>query len=330
MTSLVTWNTIEAHPELSNLSDRDLGQLLLQLNPDSVGQPTTRLYVPRPLGQDEATERSIGVLDRIPIVDYHKIGVLYVGPRQTNETEILANTSGSASYQRFIDKLGDLITLKNVKNVYTGGLDTVDDTDGPVAPFWHDAVTQVIFHVATLMPTDLERDPKCTLKKRHIGNNFVSIVFNDSNAEYSFDTVPSEFNFVQYVVSPIDAVSFGTTAKRIRPPSNPDLAGQDRKEGSRATNDAVLAGAEAGNTKHYFFKVQMLRKTKFAETGPAAEFKIISAESLPAFIRQVVVHADIFSQVYLQSEGTKEYTGIWKARLQQIRRIEQRNRPAGE
>ena len=35
------------------------------------------------------------------------------------------------------------------------------------------------FHVATLMPSH-EKDPKANKKKRHIGNDFVAIVYNNS------------------------------------------------------------------------------------------------------------------------------------------------------
>ena len=35
------------------------------------------------------------------------------------------------------------------------------------------------FHVATLMPSH-EKDPKANKKKRHIGNDFVTIVYNNS------------------------------------------------------------------------------------------------------------------------------------------------------
>ena len=48
-----------------------------------------------------------------------------------------------------------------------------------------------IFVVATLMPTDLSTDPKCNKKKRHIGNDFVAIVYNNAggNQGYTFGTV---------------------------------------------------------------------------------------------------------------------------------------------
>jgi tuberous sclerosis protein 2 len=48
---------------------------------------------------------------------------------------------------------------------------------------------QVIFHVATLMPTNLEKDPQCNKKKRHIGNDFVAVVYNDAGSGQNYKLV---------------------------------------------------------------------------------------------------------------------------------------------
>lgn len=47
---------------------------------------------------------------------------------------------------------------------------------------------QVTFHVATLMPTR-ENDPNCNAKKLHIGNDYVTIVYNESGEQYNIRTV---------------------------------------------------------------------------------------------------------------------------------------------
>ena len=46
----------------------------------------------------------------------------------------------------------------------------------------------VIFHVATLMPTR-DSDPGCNSKKMHIGNDFVTIVYNDSQQTVKFGRI---------------------------------------------------------------------------------------------------------------------------------------------
>jgi len=47
----------------------------------------------------------------------------------------------------------------------------------------------VTFHVATLMPTNLQDDPNCNEKKKHIGNDFVKIIYNESGEEYNLTTI---------------------------------------------------------------------------------------------------------------------------------------------
>ena len=133
-------------------------------------------------------------LDRIPPYETHKIGVLYVGRGQAGkEAEILANEHGSVRYMEFLHKLGQLISLNEVdtRGTYIGGLE-VSGEDGKFAYLWKDDVLQVIFHVATLMPTKLN-DPACTNKKRHIGNNYVTIVYNDSGEDHLMNTIRVSF-----------------------------------------------------------------------------------------------------------------------------------------
>lgn len=129
-------------------------------------------------------------LDRIPPYETHKIGVLYVGKGQTGkEADILANEHGSVRYMEFLHKLGQLISLNEVdpRGTYIGGLE-VSGEDGKFAYLWKDDVLQVIFHVATLMPTK-PNDTACTNKKRHIGNNYVTIVYNDSGEDHQMNTI---------------------------------------------------------------------------------------------------------------------------------------------
>src|SRR5205814_9446666 len=47
------------------------------------------------LSDDESTIRSIRSLDRMPVVNFHTIGITYVGWGQTTEEEILSNEIGS-------------------------------------------------------------------------------------------------------------------------------------------------------------------------------------------------------------------------------------------
>ena len=73
------------------------------------------------------------------------------------------------------------------QDIFTGGLDTTNDADGEFTYYWRDDVTQIVFHIATMMPAG---DPETgwVNKKRHIGNDYVTIVFNDSTRDFAFGT----------------------------------------------------------------------------------------------------------------------------------------------
>jgi len=274
-----------------------------------------------PIPDDESHHRALSMLDRVPVVNFHKIGVLYVGPGQTHEIEILANKHGSPDYVAFLNSLGTIQRLKG-RQSNTGGLDREMDIDGKYAYFWNDDTTEMVFHAATLMPTDLSRDPQCSAKKRHIGNDFVTIVYNDSGRDYAFDTLPGQFNFINIVVSPHSEDS-----------SKVILSSRDELRGPSASAANALGAGQhpdpyttSTGTDNTFFKVIMQRRQNMSEIGPMTEFKMVSAQTLPGFIRQMALHANIFSQVFLESGGggRHEYVSHWCERLRQIRRIKER------
>ncbi|XP_062036594.1 tuberin isoform X6 [Lepus europaeus] len=154
---------------------------------------------------NESFERSVQLLDQIPSYDTHKIAVLYVGEGQSNsELAILSNEHGSYRYAEFLTGLGKLIELKDCQpdKVYLGGLDVCGE-DGQFTYCWHDDIMQAVFHIATLMPTKDVDKHRCD-KKRHLGNDFVSIVYNDSGEDFKLGTIRGQFNFVHVIITPLD------------------------------------------------------------------------------------------------------------------------------
>ncbi|XP_072932345.1 tuberin [Epargyreus clarus] len=171
-------------------------------------------------------ERTIKNLDLVPPLDTYKVGVLYVGPgQQDNEIAILKNEYGSVRYSEFLRSLGALVPLVPLG----GGAGRADpdlflslDTagrDGRYTYVWSDDIMQVLFHVATAMPSSA-KDPSCNEKRKYIGNDFVSIVYNDSGAEFNINTIKGQFNFCIVVVEPLEhgvsVVSVRTKDERIR------------------------------------------------------------------------------------------------------------------
>ncbi|XP_041134002.1 tuberin-like isoform X2 [Polyodon spathula] len=157
------------------------------------------------LPKSQLVDRTVKVLDQMPPYDTHKIGVVYVGEGQiNNEVAILSNEYGSYRYAQFLTGLGKLIHLKDCDpdQIFLGGLDQYGD-DGEFTYCWHDDIMQTIFHIATLMP-NRESDKGCCNKKRHIGNDFVIVVYSDAGEEYKLGTIKGQFNFVEVIIKPLD------------------------------------------------------------------------------------------------------------------------------
>lgn len=156
--------------------------------------------IPQLIQTGDSYSRAINVLDRTPGIDTHKIGVLYVGRKQSTETEILTNTSGSPDYINFLTELGHMVKLSRLEG-YCGGLDVMNESDGEYGLVWRDDCVQAVFHVATLMR------PKTTTpvvaKKRLIGNDYVHIIYSDSSELYAPETISGQFNDVHVIIHPL-------------------------------------------------------------------------------------------------------------------------------
>ncbi|OWF53727.1 Tuberin [Mizuhopecten yessoensis] len=164
------------------------------------------------LPDNQAITRGLKMLDHIHPYETHKVGIIYVGSGQTkDEKAILRNPYGSEKYAQFLQGLGHLIRLSDCdpNRVYIGGLD-VHGSDGQFAYSWQDETMHVIYHVATLMPNK-DSDPNCNAKKLHIGNDYVTIVYNDSGEDYKIGAIKGQFNYVNIVIKPLDHESNAVT-----------------------------------------------------------------------------------------------------------------------
>lgn len=252
------------------------------LDPHGISLYNQPLLLP---SNDDSVRRAISVFDRIPVIESLKAGLVYVGYQQRREADILANTNPSEDFLTFLNGLGTLFELKTDQKVFAGGLDRENDIDGAFAYCWKDKVTQMVFHCTTMMPTNIEHDPGCTLKKRHIGNDFVTIIFNESGLEYDFDTIPSQFNFVNIVITP-ESESIRRTGRQIK-----------------------------------FYKVKALTKYDI-DFSLFRRYKIVSSDALPAIVRDVTLNAAVFSHIYHRSAG--DYVHIWAERLRQLKRLREK------
>ncbi|CAH1116150.1 unnamed protein product [Phaedon cochleariae] len=154
---------------------------------------------------NEVAQRAVKVLDLIAPYETHKVGVVYVREGQVNsEVDIYKNRFGSLRYVEFLQQLGSLVKLADVdpQIFFLGGLDQ-HGNDGKFAYIWQDDLIRIMFHVATMMPNK-ESDPLCNNKKMHIGNNYVTIVYNESGAEFNNSTIKGQFTFACVIIQPLD------------------------------------------------------------------------------------------------------------------------------
>ncbi|EJU00534.1 Rap/Ran-GAP [Dacryopinax primogenitus] len=245
-----------------------------------------------PLSPSETLARTLRLLNSSAVIDVHKVGIIYVGPGQTTEAEIFSNQNGSPGYTSFLVNLGRLIRLKGQKDVYSGGLDLENDLDGEYAYAWWDDIAQVIYHAATLMPNH-KHDTRFDLKKRHIGNDNIRIVWNDSGLPYKFDTLATEFQFVNIVIEPHSAGS--------------------------------LSAYSLGSHSDEYYKLTMQRAPGMPEFGPTGTLKIVSARNLPSVVRQISLLADFFTTIWTFTSGDRrrdEWVSSWRGRLQAIKRLQ--------
>ncbi|KAJ1952785.1 Tuberous sclerosis 2-like protein, partial [Dipsacomyces acuminosporus] len=187
---------------------------------------------------------------------------------------------------------------------YSAGLDTSgQDLDGRYTIKWRDLISQLVFHVGTLMPDCQNKNERLVRKKSHMGNDFVHIVFNESGRDYEFDTIPSEFNYVQIIVAPVDGSI---------PSHEADSSWLYGDTGDAETKCVQL------------YKVKTQANASIPFVGPAMEPKLLTLTALPAFVRTIAIHAAILSQVYSEckkNKGISEFISPWRARLQAIKRI---------
>ena len=254
---------------------------------------TVEVFKPILLPDEDAVDRTIRLFDMTSTVDGHKIGVIYIGEGQEKEEEILANVSGSVDYIEFLNGLGSLTKLKGA-TFNTQGLDKEYGSDGDYTFCWRDRVSEIVFHVTTQMPTNLVRDPQCVNKKKHIGNDYVNIIFNDSGLPFRFNTFASDFNYVNIVITPESRATF--------------LASRDR---------------DRNESNSPFYRVKVMGKAGFPEISPASETKMVSLKALPGFVRQLAVNASVFSHVWATREHG-EHVSSWRDRLRTIKRMREK------
>ena len=148
------------------------------------------------------TSALIASYDEHVLVSNFKFGVLYQRYGQTTEEELFCNNNTSQAFEEFLEILGEKIKLKDHKG-YRGGLDIQNGHTGDLAIYQVYKEREIMFHVSTMLPYT-DGDPQQLQRKRHIGNDIVAIVFQESHTPFSPDMIASHFLHAFIVVQPIE------------------------------------------------------------------------------------------------------------------------------
>ena len=158
-----------------------------------------------------------GISDLMMHFDEHglsntfKFGIIYQKFGQCTEEAIFGNRTHSPAMEEFMELLGQKVRLSDHTG-YRGGLDTRHGQTGTHALYEKYQGNEIMFHVSTWLPY-VESDDQQLQRKCHIGNDIVSIVFQEVNTPFAPDMIASHFLHAYIVVQPIDPC---TTITRYR------------------------------------------------------------------------------------------------------------------
>ncbi|KAM9842313.1 signal-induced proliferation-associated 1-like protein 1 [Aulostomus maculatus] len=128
-----------------------------------------------------------------------KVGVMYCRAGQSTEEEMYNNEMAGPALEEFLQLLGDKVRLKGFTK-YRAQLDTKTDSTGTHSLYTTYKDYELMFHVSTLLPYT-PNNKQQLLRKRHIGNDIVTIVFQEPGAHpFTPKAIRSHFQHVFIIV----------------------------------------------------------------------------------------------------------------------------------
>ncbi|KAF7704152.1 signal-induced proliferation-associated 1-like protein 1 isoform X1 [Silurus meridionalis] len=128
-----------------------------------------------------------------------KVGVMYCRAGQSTEEEMYNNENAGPAFEEFLQLLGEKVRLKGF-NKYRAQLDTKTDSTGTHSLYTAYKDYEIMFHVTTMLPYT-PNNRQQLLRKRHIGNDIVTIVFQEPGAHpFTPKNIRSHFQHVFIIV----------------------------------------------------------------------------------------------------------------------------------
>uniref|UniRef100_A0A3Q2W2W3 Signal-induced proliferation-associated 1 like 1 n=1 Tax=Haplochromis burtoni TaxID=8153 RepID=A0A3Q2W2W3_HAPBU len=138
-------------------------------------------------------------LDEQGLSFQRKVGVMYCMAGQSSEEEMYNNEAAGPALEEFLHLLGERVRLKGFTK-YRAQLDTKTDSTGTHSLYTTYKDYEIMFHVSTMLPYT-PNNKQQLLRKRHIGNDIVTIVFQEPGAlPFTPKNIRSHFQHVFVIV----------------------------------------------------------------------------------------------------------------------------------
>ncbi|KAJ7990431.1 hypothetical protein DPEC_G00300250 [Dallia pectoralis] len=167
-------------------------------------------------------------LDEQGLSQKHKVGLLLCRAGQSTEEEMYNNEHATPAFSAFMGVLGEQVCLRGFAK-YAAQLDTKTDSTGTHSLYTVYQDYEVMFHVSTMLPY-MPNNPQQLLRKRHIGNDIVTIIFQEPGAlPFTPQNIRSHFQHVFIIVrvhNPCsDDVCYSVAVTRMQdvPPFGPPI-----------------------------------------------------------------------------------------------------------
>ncbi|XP_031758839.1 signal-induced proliferation-associated 1-like protein 2 isoform X2 [Xenopus tropicalis] len=206
-------------------------------------------------------------LDEQGLSFQHKIGILYCKAGQCTEEEMYNNETAGPAFEEFLDLLGQRVRLKGFSK-YKAQLDNNTDSTGTHSLYTTYKDYELMFHVSTMLPY-MPNNRQQLLRKRHIGNDIVTIIFQEPGSlPFTPKTIRSHFQHVFVIVrvhNPCtESVCYSVVVSRSKevPPFGPPIPKGVTFPKSAVFRDFLLAkviNAENAAHKSEKFKTMATR-----------------------------------------------------------------------
>lgn len=193
-------------------------------NTRGIGKPATTKDIMEYVAPDvQLTSLRLGVntpqceqqllkLDEQGLTNKYKVGILYCRAGQSTEEDMYNNEEAGPAFSEFLQAIGKTVCLKGFDH-YKAGLDNKTDSTGTHSLYASYQDCEIMFHVSTMLPFT-PNNRQQLLRKRHIGNDIVTIVFQEPGSlPFTPKNIRSQFQHVFVVVRAINPCTDHTQYK---------------------------------------------------------------------------------------------------------------------